>query len=374
MVAGIMRKPMFFLLLLAALLVGLPLSGALFVDRPFASYLEFPPLTIYVQHAGFSWLAFILLSLVIALACGPFLLRLLTGGSRHQISSTRVAQPLPCWGYGGVLIMAVSWILAWNRFSWFAPLQPYTFFPLWSGYIITINSFTMRRTGGCLLVSEPRFLLLLFLASMFFWWFFEYLNRFVQNWYYLGVENFSTFEYVLHASICFSTVLPAVLSTEEHLSSYPRFTDPLKEFLPLRLANPARVAWPVLILSALGLAGIGRWPDYLFPLLWTAPLLVLTAAQRINGMETIFATIDKGDWRPIWLPAMAALICGFFWEMWNSNSLAHWHYSIPFVARFHLFEMPILGYAGYLPFGLECMVMANLLRDVLYYSESKSHQ
>ena len=31
--------------------------------------------------------------------------------------------------------------------------------------------------------------------------------------------------------------------------------------------------------------------------------------------------------------------------------------------RFHIFAMPILGYAGYLPFGLECVVVANLVLD-----------
>jgi hypothetical protein len=45
--------------------------------------------------------------------------------------------------------------------------------------------------------------------------------------------------------------------------------------------------------------------------------------------------------------------------MWNFYSLAKWKYSIPFVERFHLFEMPILGYAGYLPFGLECAQVAE---------------
>ena len=47
----------------------------------------------------------------------------------------------------------------------------------------------------------------------------------------------------------------------------------------------------------------------------------------------------------------------------NYNSLAHWEYSVPFVQRFQVFEMPVLGYAGYLPFGLECVVVANLLRN-----------
>lgn len=363
-----MRKSIFSLPLLAVLLVGLPLSGTIFIDRPFSYYLEFPPRTIYVAHAGFSRPAFILLALFIALVCGPFLLRILTSGSRQHRPALS-GQPFPWWGHAAVGMVIVSWILAWSRFPWFATLQAYTFFPLWLGYIITINGLTFRRTSRCLLVNEPRFLFRLFLASMFFWWFFEYLNRFVQNWYYLGVENFSAREYVLHASICFSTVLPAVLSTEEYLSSFPCLTEPLKGFLPLRLPNPTRVAWPVLFLAAAGLAGIGRWPDFLFPLLWTAPLLVITAAQRLRGMQTIFASIEQGDWRPIWLPALAALLCGFFWEMWNSDSLAHWRYSVPYVARFHIFAMPILGYAGYLPFGLECMVVANLLRDIFYPSE-----
>jgi hypothetical protein len=33
---------------------------------------------------------------------------------------------------------------------------------------------------------------------------------------------------------------------------------------------------------------------------------------------------------------------------------------VPFVHRFQIFEMPLLGYAGYLPFGLECLAVADL--------------
>ena len=62
--------------------------------------------------------------------------------------------------------------------------------------------------------------------------------------------------------------------------------------------------------------------------------------------------------------ALAALVCGLFWEMWNFFSLAQWKYSIPFVQRFEIFEMPLLGYAGYLPFGLECVVIADLLEGM----------
>jgi hypothetical protein len=63
----------------------------------------------------------------------------------------------------------------------------------------------------------------------------------------------------------------------------------------------------------------------------------------------------------MWLAAVAALLCGLCWEMWNSRSMVHWEYAIPSVHGFKLFEMPLLGYAGYLPFGLECLAVVTLV-------------
>jgi hypothetical protein len=109
------------------------------------------------------------------------------------------------------------------------------------------------------------------------------------------------------------------------------------------------------------LAAIGIWPDYLFPLLWLSPLFVITSLQRLRGHRTIFAPLAEGNWRHVALLALSALICGFFWELWNVRSFAKWIYTVPFVGRFRVFEMPILGYTGYLPFGLECAVVADWL-------------
>lgn len=63
----------------------------------------------------------------------------------------------------------------------------------------------------------------------------------------------------------------------------------------------------------------------------------------------------------MYLYVLSALFCGIFWEMWNMGSLARWHYSIPFVEGFRVFEMPWLGYAGYLPFGIECYVVVDMI-------------
>jgi hypothetical protein len=79
----------------------------------------------------------------------------------------------------------------------------------------------------------------------------------------------------------------------------------------------------------------------------------------------VLGDITEGNWVLVVASALAAVFCGWFWEMWNYCSLAKWQYSVPFVNRFHLFGMPILGYAGYLPFGLECAVIGGMIENVL---------
>jgi len=225
-----------------------------------------------------------------------------------------------------------------------------------------VNALTSRRTGQCMLTHQPRFFLALFPVSAVFWWIFEYLNRFVQNWYYMGVGSLAPWEYFVFATLPFSTVLPAVMGTYQLLATCPRLSGQLINYFPLPFINSRSVAALVLVLSAAGLAGIGLWPDYLFPLLWLAPLGLLASLQILSGRPPVlFADLLRGDWRRIVLLALAALICGFFWEMWNYASMAKWTYAVPFVNRFHIFEMPALGYAGYLPFGLECALIADLL-------------
>jgi hypothetical protein len=350
-----------FLTLLVVLLIGLPLLGIVLSGQAITPYLEFPPLTHHVHHAPFSWPVFLGLALLIAAIIVPYAWRImmvLTAGGTPMTE-----QPLfPLWGWLGVLLIALTWWLAWTRFPWFTAFQPFTFTPLWLGYIVVINALTYRRTRACLLINRPRYLLVLFLLSAAFWWCFEYLNRFVQNWYYVGIADFGPSAYVFYATLSFSTVLPAVVSTAEWLKGSKRLESAFRGLRAIDVSHPASIGGVVFMLSAAGLTGIGIWPDALFPLLWVSPLLLITSLQAMLGRETIFSGIRHGDWRPICLPALAGLQCGFFWELWNWHSLAHWEYAIPYVHRFSIFEMPLLGYAGYVPFGLECLVVANLFK------------
>jgi len=345
------------------LLGGLPLLGVWLAGKPVSQYFEFPPRTRYVEHEPFSWPVFTALALLILGAIIPFVVRIVSVASpRSRVASCEgdsAHHVFPWWGWVGIGWAGLWWVLSWNRFSWMTSLQEHTFAPLWLGYIVVVNAWTYARIGHCMLLKRPRYVLSLFPLSAVFWWFFEYLNRFVQNWYYVGVVGMTPIEYFIRATVPFSTVLPAVLSTAELVTSFPGATAGLKQLKPIRVENVNLVGWSVLTLSCAALFGIGLWPNYLFPLVWIGPLLLIVSLQALAGQPTILSALARGDWRLIWAPALAALVCGFFWELWNWRSLAHWEYALPFVHRVQVFEMPLLGYAGYLPFGLECLVVAD---------------
>ena len=293
------------------MLICLPLAGCLLAGHPIAQYLEFPPQTRYVEHAPFSLLAFILYALFVLLIIGLFV----AGSFRKPAIKTPPSVPskrtFPWWGWVALLCCALCWVLAWNRFPWFITLQPHTFFPLWFSFIILINAICFFRSGTCMVTGRPVYFFRLFIISAVFWWFFEYLNRFVQNWYYTGSE-YSPFTYFLLATLSFSTVLPAVLSVQELLRTFPSLENRFSQMKPLPLKHPTVVALLCLLFASAGLSGIGVLPDLLFPLLWISPLLIITSLQQILGKPTIFNSWISGDWRHPLSAALAALVCGFF--------------------------------------------------------------
>ena len=353
-----MNTFLFTLSLVILLLVGLPLLGVILAGYPLTRYLEFPPVTRYVEHGVFSWPVFFALCVFVCFVTAPFIIRLIIVRTPREAPPVR--QRFPWWGSLGIVLLSASWALAWSRFPWFAPWQGFTFSPIWVGYILVINAWTYRRTGHCLMLDRPKYFLWLFPLSAGFWWYFEYLNRFVQNWHYVGIDSFSPLEYFIYATLPFSTVLPAVLSTKEWLESFRRFTSPIRDLWPVRIRHWRMAAIVAFILGGAGLVGLGIWPDVLFPAVWMSPILIMASLQVWFGRRSLFAGLQHGDWRSVWVPALAGLCCGLLWELWNSKSLAHWQYAVPYVQRFSLFEMPLLGYAGYLPFGVECALIADL--------------
>ena len=267
-------------------------------------------------------------------------------------------------GWIGLVLIGVFWTLNWTlpgtRTFW-------AFFPLWLGYCLTMDAINLWRRGTSLMERNWRKYIGLFLVSAPVWWLFEVLNLRVQNWHYLGRDLINNLQYVLFASISFSTVIPAVFGTAELVRSFG-FIQRLKPWLVIR---PDRRTTMIFFgMGWLMLALLLLWPRYFFWLLWISVYFILEPVNVWIGNRSLGDWTKNGDWRPVVSLFLGALLTGFFWEMWNFNSFPKWVYTVPYVNVLHIFEMPLLGYGGYLPFACELFAIYNLITGWLYRHKS----
>lgn len=345
---------------LLPLILGLPLLGALAAGRPLRRLLAFPPVNVGLgSYVRFSWWAVAAVLALLAAAALPWLPHLREPRSpapdRPRAAARRDRFVPPALAAAWI---ALWWALAWIRVPALADLRRNAFFPLWLGFIVFVNGLTVRRTGGSLATRRPARWLGLFLVSAAFWWGFEWLNRFAQNWHYLGAASYGREAYALHATLCFSTVIPAVAAVSEWLTagrSWHERRGPRWRWLGSR-----RAAWLLIVGGSAGLFLTGARPQAAYPALWLGPLALLLGEGALSARPGVRRELAEGDWSRALPWMMAALVCGFFWEMWNFLSWPRWSYTVPGVEGWHLFAMPLLGYAGYLPFGLECLLAARL--------------
>ena len=255
----------------------------------------------------------------------------------------------------GLALALMSWWMAWFGP---APFSHHTFFPLWLGYILTVDAVTERRSGSSLFARDRGRFALLFLFSIPLWWLFEFANRYLGNWRYLMPRQYSPLEYTLLASLAFSTVIPALFVTAELLRTLRPFA---RRRCWLHIAPGPR---GLAVISLIGIALFWlslAFPRYLFPLVWIGLFLALDPVNAWRGNPSIAAQVRVGRWDTVLVLFAAGLVCGYFWEMWNVYSMPKWVYEVPFVGRPKLFEMPLLGYGGYLPFALEVFAAWSLL-------------
>ena len=163
---------------------------------------------------------------------------------------------------------------------------------------------------------------------------------FTENWRYLGVEHYSTVQYAIVASLSFSIVVPAVFETAELVATF-RFIDRFRNGSRL-----PRLRWLPIVVLSVGIVSswsLVLWPRYTFPLTWTAIVLTLDPVNHERGKPSVMGWPQRGDWRPVVSLALGALICGWFWEMWNDGANPKWEYSVVPFDFLHVFEMPLLG-------------------------------
>lgn len=265
----------------------------------------------------------------------------------------------PLRGWIGLTLIIVFWFLNWNLEGLRTNLL---FFPLWLGYILTVDALVFYRKNSSLISRSKKRFISLFFISAPAWWLFELINAKTQNWFYDGKQFFTEIEYALLATLSFSTVLPAVFGTAELTGTFISNKN-IKERIPLVFSNTLIIKLFVTGIAMLIL--IILFPSYFYYLEWIAVYLILEPINYKLNNRTLLGYLSKGNWLPIIALSSGTLICGFFWELWNYYSYPKWIYNTPMVNFLHVFEMPLLGYIGYITFGWELFALYNFIAGTI---------
>ncbi|MBU0530286.1 MAG: hypothetical protein KKC05_01305, partial [Nanoarchaeota archaeon] len=253
-------------------------------------------------------------------------------------------------------------MLAFAQFNFIFHIQPFSqwYFPIiWFGYIFFIDALVYKLRGKSLIYNRPKTFIFMLLLSAAVWWMFEGIGWMIGNWYYTGIAGFGgkAASYIF-ATISFATVIPAVFETFYLLRAIHLFDHVelkrkhmiTKRFL--RLLTLLGLVFLILPLVA---------PLYFYPLIWLAFFLLIDPYNYIHKRPSVIGHLkDRKMTIPVSL-FVAGMICGFLWEFWNFWAIPQWHYNIPFVDFFHIFEMPALGYLGYGPFAWELYAMYHFI-------------
>jgi len=92
--------------------------------------------------------------------------------------------------------------------------------------------------------------------------------------------------------------------------------------------------------------------------------LLLEPWNRRHASRSFLRDLQAGQAGPLARTLLAGLLCGLLWELWNFWARAKWIYTVPGLGGLKLFEMPLLGFFGFPPFTVECLVVVRFLSAV----------
>lgn len=212
--------------------------------------------------------------------------------------------------------------------------------------------------------SRPNRVVLAGLTSVLIWCFFDWVNfAFLQAWRYQGLPPHAWQRYPGYV-LAFAAISPGMFLAAQFY-----------QHLGLARLRTTGLPMPPLLQALVFLLGLGM---FLYPFyvrdpigcltLWLSLLFLLDPLNHGLGAPSIL-----GDWQAGRFGRTLALLAGgatsgLLWEFWNYWAIAKWTYHLPFVGsleKYRYFEMPWVGFLGFLPFAIECWVALNSIILVL---------
>ena len=277
----------------------------------------------------------------------------------NEVVSFAAPRRMPAYGWVGIASMAIFEVLLFVTDNelvglYFTPIQ-------WTGLILFLDGWKKARRGTSLLSTYPVEFLLLCLISIPSWLVFEGYNVYLQNWRYIELPDSLWVRYSGYAW-AFATISPGMFMIYDTLNDLipgrdPRHRPRLNDF----------VFWGFVIFGAACLIVPLVWPStWMTPLVWMGFAFCLDPINgRYLGERSILAEFFTGHFRSMPLFFLAGLISGLLWEFWNYWALAKWEYNVPYLGHIKLFEMPVLGFLGFMPFIIESFAIYKFVRRLI---------
>jgi len=255
--------------------------------------------------------------------------------------------------YVGLFILLCSAVLLALQVSF---VKTWFFSLAWWSFILLMDSLNFRKRGSSHLSESLRNFFFTAFISVFVWLIFELFNLRLKNWSYHDLPESLPLRW-LGYFIAFATVLPAMREIALFMESLLKN----KKLALFRLrATP-------LLLKIFFISGIIffflfiAWPRIFFPFAWLCFIFLLEPVNIWLGNDSLWKDVEKRDWSRFWSWVLAGLAAGFLWEFWNYWTVSRWEYSLSYLNFWRIFQMPVLGYTGFLPFALEVFALYQLL-------------
>ena len=322
---------------------------------------EFPPQ--FVEQApGFSLPVFLIMLASVIFITTLIIFPQLFGFKGGKLKPMPVStKSLPWWFWVGLSFVGFFWWLMWTRDTIFGSLVYWSFTPLWWGFIFVLDGIVYKRNNGAsLFASKPVTLLLSGIVSTVGWVYFEYYDYFVLgNWYYPNAYHipWSKITLTMEFLLTYSMITPVFFQWYNLFNTFPKFVARYQNGPKMKLSGDM-----LIIVGAIIIAAMTYFPYPMFWSVWIGPFAVMTGILLKYDIWNPFTDIAEGNWNNGVLIGLASFANGIVWEFWNYGS-AHpeqpitnpnyWVYNVPYVDVIHIFsEMPLLGYWGYIPFGV----------------------
>jgi hypothetical protein len=237
---------------------------------------------------------------------------------------------------------------------------------VWYGYILFIDSLVYKIKKKSLISTYPKEFLLMLIVSLPFWLLFEFYNTFTLSWYYI---NYVWYVHLLD----FTTIMPGMMETFSLLTvlNVAKAADAIKKRIKPMTESSKRIYLGgvrlLVVVGAVALIIPFIMPDIGFLFIWIGLFLLADPINYLTGRISVIGEVAKGNKSILPRLFYSGIIMGFLWEFWNWQAYPKWMYSFPgAMGAIKLFEMPLFGYLGYLPFALEVFLIYALVRPFFF--------